>query len=225
MKQPEQRQVQATVESVAAARGDQVQIKAKIPEIGANQYGITLFIPEAAPHQAGETYTAVIQMGDLKDGKDGTRGTDYIWDAIEWAGRAIERGQRQAPAQQAPATAPSSPVQPRQPVGVQQGRVQYVQPMPLPPLPSSLDPRQDSIEAQVALKAAVDLVIANPPKDSEDNYAGLAETVVVVETIVHKFRRLLASPLEPEQQPEGNPDAGYPQDADAPTTDGEPLSW
>lgn len=219
--QPEQRQVQATVESVAAARGDQVQIKAKIPEIGANQYGITLFIPEAAPHQAGATYNAVIQKGDLKQGKTGEWDTDFFWNAVSWEGRTIERGQRQAPAQQAPAAAPQSPVQAQ---SVSQGRVTYEQPatgtVPIyveQPAPTG-DPRQNSIEAQVALKAAVDLVIAYPPQAAE----GLStlSAVGTVQNITDIFRRLLASPLEPEQAPEEDPPV--PQDTDAPE---EGMPW
>lgn len=188
MTQPiENREVTATVESVGAVENGQVQIKIKSQEVGAVRYPIPLFLPESCGAQAGYDYPAVLSRGKLKRDKDGSYDNHYFWNAVEWNGEPVSQ-QRQQPQQpsapQAPTQAPQQPVQPR---NAQQGRK-----------PPVLDPRQESIEAQVALKAAVELVIAFPPSDpSGQSMSGLVEAVGGV---VRDFRRLLAEPeaVEPE---------------------------
>jgi len=158
MTQPiENREVTATVESVGAVEAGQVQIKIRSQEVGAVKYPIPLFLPESCGAQAGYDYPAVLSRGKLKRDKDGSYDNHYFWNAVEWNGEPVSQ-QRQQPQQpsapQAPTQAPQQPVQPR---NAQQGRK-----------PPVLDPRQESIEAQVALKAAVELVIAYPPEKGPD---------------------------------------------------------
>jgi hypothetical protein len=200
MTQPiENREVTATVESVGAVENGQVQIKIKSQEVGAVRYPIPLFLPESCGAQAGYDYPAVLSRGKLKRDKDGSYDNHYFWNAVSWNGEPVsqQRPQPQQPSvQQAPTQAPGGPSEPRSEAG-------GTAPSP-PPVcpPGDIDRREaekrESIHAQVALRAAVELAIAFPPSDpSGQTMSGLVEAVGGV---VRDFRRLLAEPeaVEPE---------------------------
>jgi hypothetical protein len=72
-----------------------------------------------------------------------------------------------------------------------------------------LDPRQESIEAQVALKSAVELVIAFPPEKGPDTTdpVTLSQAEDTVVDVTRRFRILLAAPREPQVAGEGGQDA------------------
>tara|TARA_Y100000310_G_C20527692_1_gene736884 strand:+ start:432 stop:1106 length:675 start_codon:yes stop_codon:yes gene_type:complete len=186
----ENREVTATVESVGAVENGQVQIKIKSQEVGAVRYPIPLFLPESCGAQAGYDYPAVLSRGKLKRDKDGSYDNHYFWNAVEWNGEPVSQ-QRQQPQQpsapQAPTQAPGGPSEPRSEAG---GTVPS--PPPVRP-PGDIDRREaekrESIHAQVALRAAVELAIAFPLADTT-----LSSVVEAVGYVVRDFRRLLAEP-------------------------------
>ena len=214
----EQRRVTVTVESLGRASGDgsRILVKAYCPELGAIKFPMPLWPPMLARPEAGKDVVVLLSKGDLmKDSagspKTGEYDNHYFWDVVEWPA-----GTEQAP-QQAPAQAPGGAQEPRNGSGhtggpgsgdylrrVQQGHL---------PAVNDIDRREvekrESIHAQKALKAAVEMVIAFPI-ESQKTQVNLEGAVELVVSTFDLFRDLLAAPRNPEpleDTGDANPDA------------------
>jgi len=133
-----------------------VAMKAFVEDIGATQYSIPIFVPEADADQMvqGDTYYAILQQGKLKLGKSGNYDTDFHWNWVGFAdGTAVPE----------PATQPSGQANGMggQPDGSDRPS-RGTQTVPI-------DRTRNSIERQVAAKGAIDLMAAGQliPEDGE----------------------------------------------------------
>ena len=190
----ETRIVTASIEGIkGTAQNDdgttRYQVSANIPEI--SKYPMPLFVTAPSAPVPGTTLKVALRKGRLKQGKDGQYDNHYWWDVVDW-----DVSDEESPGRPVPTPSPQNPVA---------------------PVTNDIDrrnaERQASIEAQAALKSAVEFL------------RGDSKTVMDVLVAAEQFYQCIQSLQHPPQAPE-SPAAPSEQAAgtETPTDNLPPLS-
>ena len=129
---------------VSNAERGTTQVKAFVDELGLKDYSTPLFvtIADAAQMEPGQTYLASLKRGVIKANKDGSYASHFFWD---WLG--VGDPNQVAAQHEAQAAVPAAPAPAGNPTLVTAGQ-QWV------------DGKNQSIERQVAAKAATEMYVA-----------------------------------------------------------------
>lgn len=148
-----------------------------IPELGIKQYPAVLWISGDRPTK-GTTLKANLRKGNLKKGKDGQYDNNYFWDVVNWdvqdGAPATATGKRYNASGVAASAAVSAPS----------------------------DPVRASIEAQVALKAAVEMVGSQHGLTVEDAITDVTSYAGAFYRAIQDVQIIQADAPQPAAQPQ-----------------------
>jgi hypothetical protein len=176
----EPRVVSLTVDRVdddgSSERGGVLRHKtyAFIPELGMVKYPTVLWVTGDRPAK-GTTLNALLHQGALRNGKNGTYPSDYFYDVVEWD---VADGPSDRPVRS-----------PSQEIGTPRTDT-ATQPRP--------DPVRASIEAQVAMKAAVEFFA----KDVDASLERVTNAAHVFYDCIQSLQHPLQSTESPVEAPE-----------------------
>lgn len=194
MTEIEPRVVSLTVDRVdddgSSERGGVLRHKtyAFIPELGMVKYPTVLWVTGERPAK-GTTLNALLHQGALRNGKNGTYPSDYFYDVVEWD---VADGPSDRPVRS-----------PSQEIGTPRTDT-ATQPRP--------DPVRASIEAQVAMKAAVEFFA----KDVDASLERVTNAAHVFYDCIQSLQHPLQSTESPVEAPASTepptapPDEGKP---------------
>lgn len=132
-----------------ASRGT-TQVKVFVEELGLKEYSTPIFVPaaQAATMEPGMPYLASLRRGNMKKDKTGDYASHYFWDWVGFGDPNVAVAQQEAAAAAPPAAAPQGAVAPGQDAWTSATVGQRF-----------VDSKNQSIERQVAAKAATELFV------------------------------------------------------------------